>query len=307
MPSQYVSVKEISPFHRKRSIRVRLIRMYEVPEVRGAQTNKSLELLFHDAEVDDKELFDVIGKVVEIYSPLDKIIGGKPSRLIDFLIADTQLAANTSPVRSISTTTVLSQSTGPSEFQSGAVIDNDFYVPAEIMGIEGSKKWLYISCMKAGCNKKLTEEEGFLQCSKCKRQYVEGTVRYKVLVRVLDKTGDAPFLLWDREVVELNRCSGIIAVCIHIPPELEILSEMAMIFKIGLKKDTMREPNSAYNVIRETSKDDEVQSPLSIDTGKRKAVDKEDSESVKKCLMDQFSTSKTTKKMKEVTVKQEKI
>nr|GMD43830.1 replication factor A protein 1-like [Ipomoea batatas] len=52
MPSQYVSIKEISPFHRKRSIRVRLIRMYEVPEVRRAQTSKSLELLFHDAEGD---------------------------------------------------------------------------------------------------------------------------------------------------------------------------------------------------------------------------------------------------------------
>nr|GMD12665.1 replication factor A protein 1-like [Ipomoea batatas] len=57
----------------------------------------------------------------------------------------------------------------------------------------------------------------------------------------------------------------------------------------------------------ETSKDDEVQSSLPIDTGKRKVVDEEDSESVKKCLTDQFSTSKSTKKMKEVTVKQEKI
>nr|GMC50829.1 replication protein A 70 kDa DNA-binding subunit-like [Ipomoea batatas] len=184
MPSQYVSVKEISPFHRKRSIRVRLIRMYEVPEVRGAQTS----------------------------------------------------------------------------------------VPASLLYQKYSK------------------------------------------------------------------------VCVRIPPELEILSRMAMIFKIGFKKGTMRGPNSAYNVIRvlrdqllldtycsnlrdhqdkdlmskrieddqdedsesdenETSQDDEVESLLPIDTGKRKVVDEEYSESVKKCRMDQFSTSKTTKKMKEVTVK----
>nr|GMC82134.1 replication factor A protein 1-like [Ipomoea batatas] len=329
---------------------------------------KTYESLKKADQVDEKDLFDVISRVVEIYSPLDKIIGGKPSRLIDFLIADTEdntlkctvwddhvsailpyynanlaeplivviqlcrakvvtgevritssydatqlwfnqtfsefvdfrskLAANTSPMKSISTTTVLSQSTSPSEFQSGAVIvstlsdvfevveDNDFYV-----GIEGSRKWFYISCMKAGCNKKLSDDEGFLKCSKCKGQFVEGTVRYKLLVRVVDRTGDVPFLLWDREV------------CVRIPPELEILSGMAMIFKIGFKKGTMRGPNSAYNVIRETSQDDEVQSPLPIDTGKRKMVDEEDSESVKKCLIDQFSTSKTTKKMKEVTVK----
>nr|GLL42276.1 uncharacterized protein LOC109156722 [Ipomoea trifida] len=519
MPSQYVAVKDISPFHRKISIRVRLIRIYEVPGVRGAQTSKSLELLFHDAEgdfinanttkddvpkyrqifkqgkvysiknflvvknyylykttqhpflikftyetqvkqikskgfpvcmfrlkpyeslkkpeqVDDNELFDVIGRVVEIYSPLDKIIGGKPSRLIDFLIADTEdntlkctvwddhasailpyynancaeplivvmqlcrakvvsgevritssydatqlwfnqnfaefvdfrskLAANTSPLRSISTTTVLSQSTGPSEFQSGAVIvstlfdvfeaeeDNDFYVPAEILGIEGSGKWFYISCMKPGCNKMLTEgDDGFLKCGKCKGQFVEGIVRYKLLIRVVDRTGDAPFQLWDREVADLVGVPASLLyqkyskVGVVIPPELEILSGMAMIFKIGFKKGTMRGPNSAYNVVRvlrdqllldtycsnlrdhqdkdlmskmveedeyeesdseeEASQDDEVQSPLPIDTGKRRMIDEEETNSVKKCLMDQFSTSKTTKKMKEVAVKQEKM
>nr|GLL45055.1 uncharacterized protein LOC109160437 [Ipomoea trifida] len=33
-------------------------------------------------------LVDVIGRVVEIYSHLDKLISGRPSRLIDFLIED---------------------------------------------------------------------------------------------------------------------------------------------------------------------------------------------------------------------------
>lgn len=41
MPSQYVSVKDISRMHRDRSIRVRLVRTYEVPEVRGGQASKS--------------------------------------------------------------------------------------------------------------------------------------------------------------------------------------------------------------------------------------------------------------------------
>nr|GLL31282.1 uncharacterized protein LOC109179507 [Ipomoea trifida] len=146
----------------------------------------------------------------------------------EFVDFRSKLAANTSPVKSISTTTVLSQSTGPSEFQSGAVIVSTLSDVFEVV--------------EAGCNKKLSDDEGFLKCSKCKGQFVEGTVRYKLLVRVVDRTGDAPFLLWDREVAEL--------VCVRIPPELEILSRMAMIFKIGFKKGTMRGPNSAYNVIR---------------------------------------------------------
>lgn len=84
------------------------------------------------------------------------------------------------------------------------VQDNDFYVPAEILGIEGSGKWFYISCMKPGCNKMLTEgDDGFLKCGKCKGQFVEGIVRYKLLIRVVDRTGDAPFQLWDREVADL--------------------------------------------------------------------------------------------------------
>nr|GMD20600.1 replication protein A 70 kDa DNA-binding subunit D-like [Ipomoea batatas] len=172
MPSQYVSVKDISPMHRNRSIRVRLVRTYQIPELRGGQTSKSMEL-FRDiegtyihanilkndvakyidifsegklysiknflvvtnyltykttehpflikfnyktevkqikskgfpmlmfrlksfqslkdpAQVNEKELFDVIDIVVEIYAPLDKTIAGKSSRLMDFLIADTE-------------------------------------------------------------------------------------------------------------------------------------------------------------------------------------------------------------------------
>nr|GMD17650.1 replication factor A protein 1-like [Ipomoea batatas] len=276
MHSQYVSVKDISRMHRDRSIRVRLVRTYEVPEVRGGQASKSKELLFHDVEgssihanivrddvvkyrdvfcegklysinnflvvtnylmyktiehpflikfnyrtevkqikskgfpilmiclksfqslndptkVNENELYDVIGIIVEIYAPLDKIIAGKPSRLMDFLITDNEfqylndkylilgevritslyddtklhcnesfaeflefkskLMSGQSPVRSINIATVLSQSLGIGDFTSGSKLvtsisdmldqkeNGDFYVPAEILGIEGSSDW----------------------------------------------------------------------------------------------------------------------------------------------------------------------
>lgn len=64
--------------------------------------------------------------------------------------------------------------------------------------------------MSLGCNKKLKEEKSWLICSKCNKQFTEGIVRYKVVVRVLDKTGDVPFLLWDREVAELVGISAFV-------------------------------------------------------------------------------------------------
>nr|GMC60935.1 replication factor A protein 1-like [Ipomoea batatas] len=51
MPSQYVLASQVSPIHTRRAIRVRLVRSYEVPELRGRAISKSKECLFHDEEV----------------------------------------------------------------------------------------------------------------------------------------------------------------------------------------------------------------------------------------------------------------
>nr|GMC80053.1 replication protein A 70 kDa DNA-binding subunit A-like [Ipomoea batatas] len=80
MPSQYVPVKDITHRHRKRSILVRLVRTYEIPEVRGSKLSKSKECLFYDVEVIE----------IEFYSPKDKVIIGFPTQLVDFLIEDSK-------------------------------------------------------------------------------------------------------------------------------------------------------------------------------------------------------------------------
>nr|GMD04080.1 ATP synthase CF0 C subunit [Ipomoea batatas] len=97
-------------------MRLRLVRTYEVPEIRGGNVMRSKECVFHDDQV--------------------------------------RLAAENSPVRSITTTTVLSQSTGLGDIKSGSITvttladlmmqeeDGDFYVPAKIVGIEGFRKGL---------------------------------------------------------------------------------------------------------------------------------------------------------------------
>ncbi|XP_019171193.1 PREDICTED: uncharacterized protein LOC109166758 [Ipomoea nil] len=172
MPSLFIAIKDIHPIHKQRGIRVRCVRIYDVPERRVGSNVKSMECLLHDdqkhddqgdyihaniqnkdvvkykdvlkegqlyeiknfyavtnyylykvtqhkymlkfnyktevkqinsigfplfmfrltsfeslkdpKQVNDKELIDVIGRVVEIYSPVDKIVGGKATKLIDF-------------------------------------------------------------------------------------------------------------------------------------------------------------------------------------------------------------------------------
>lgn len=79
----------------------------------------------------------------------------------------------------------------------------DFWVAARVVYIDYGKEWYYASCKTKGCNKKLTEQEGFMYCSTCKTTWGEGILRYRVKIRVVDLNGNAPFLLWDRECCEL--------------------------------------------------------------------------------------------------------
>ncbi|XP_019160751.1 PREDICTED: uncharacterized protein LOC109157306 [Ipomoea nil] len=410
MPSMFILVKDIKPQHQLRAVRVRAVRVFEVPEKRGeGNSSKSMEVPMHDeegsyihasilkkdvvkyreifkegklyeiknfiaatnyyvykitqhpymiklnyktevkeinslgfpfkmfrlksfsslkdtADVNDEELIDVIGRVIEIYNPVDKIIGGKATKLIDFQIEDnlentlsctlwnehvasllpyyncdsieplivviqccraklvggevritssydatklwfnedfeefldfkSNMKSEKTPMKSLSTGTLHSQDSGISDFKSGGLIDGEYYVAAEILGLDLDDGWYYVSCMSAGCNKKLKEDGGSLVCTKCHKPYTMGTVRYKVVIIALDKSGDAPLLLWDREVAELV---GIPACLLYqkyketgveVPPELDAIVGMKMLFKVGLKLALRRGKNSPFNVLR---------------------------------------------------------
>nr|GMD37887.1 replication factor A protein 1-like isoform X2 [Ipomoea batatas] len=259
--------KDISPQSYKKAIRLRLIHTYTVTEGRNKSAVNSQECVFHDIEgtyvhasihADFIDQFshllkeDVIGRVVEFYSPKDKAIAGFPTQLVDFLIEDSKgnrikctlwdehvpavmpffnnhvdghlivllqlcrakivdsevrisssytatkvffnldcqefadfrnsLKANCSPLRSIS---MVSYGHSANNSQSLMVVRTirDLYERAE----EG---YYYVP-------------ETYYFCDTCKTNWAEGNVRYKVIVRVLDKTSDAPFVLWDKDCFEL--------------------------------------------------------------------------------------------------------
>nr|GME09558.1 replication protein A 70 kDa DNA-binding subunit B-like [Ipomoea batatas] len=371
-------------------------------------------------KVEEKLLNDVIGRVVEFYSPKDKVIGGFPTQLVDFLIEDSKgnrikctlwdehvpavmpffnnhsdghlivllqlcraktvdnevrisssytatkvlfnldcqefayfrnsLKANCSPLRSIS---VVSYGHSANNSQSPMVVstirdlyeraeEGYYYVPGTIVSIESGKKWFYNSCRKPGCYKSLTLTETYYFCDTCKTNWAEGNVRYKVIVRVLDKTSDAPFVLWDKDCFELL---GITAYDLKIkysmskmqvPVEFEQLRNKSMVFRINLKNEHIRNPAKPISVLsvsrneeleaqycpsmlddqdelsrmieedaddlesEESESGDEAISPIVQANLKLKGVandqDEVDTGAIKRCLLDQFSSSQNLKK-----------
>nr|GME10394.1 putative transposase [Ipomoea batatas] len=280
MSMLYVLAKDISPQSYKKAIRLRLIRTYTVTEGRNKSAVKSQECVFHDIE------------------------------------------------------------------------EGYYYVPGTIVSIESGKKWFYNSCRKSGCFKSLTLTETYYFCDTCKTNWAEGNVRYKVIVRVLDKTSDAPFVLWDKDCFELL---GITAYDLktkysmakmQVPIEFEQLRNKSMVFRINLKNEHIRnlaKPISVLSVshneeleaqycpsmlddqdelsrmIEEDADDlesddsesgDEAISPIVQANLKLKGVandqDEVDTCAIKRCLLDQFSSSQNLKKCRPLVIKEEK-
>ncbi|XP_019163541.1 PREDICTED: uncharacterized protein LOC109159888 [Ipomoea nil] len=49
---------------------------------------KSISSLVRKDDIDEKMLIDVIGRVTEIYSPVERVVAGQRARLIDFVLED---------------------------------------------------------------------------------------------------------------------------------------------------------------------------------------------------------------------------
>nr|GMD25321.1 replication protein A 70 kDa DNA-binding subunit D-like [Ipomoea batatas] len=459
MAPMYVLVEELDKDHTSVAIRLRVVRTYNVWHSRGRYQIKSRECVFHDEAgsyihmhipgksvspkndfvegnvymyrlqpfevlntLDANILVDVIGRVVEIYSPLEKMINGRPARLIDFLIEDLKgnqvkctvwddhveklkpffksdildpvviliqmgwiklveksgevkicisydatnflFNQNTlefvefknslsmqqqTPLKSITSNSTFSYSTTSggdlsstkmhittlSEIFSKREI-GDFWVPCKIIGIESDPNdWYYDSCHKPNCNKKLELNSGMYDCGKCGGQFVKGTLRYKLKIRVVDVNGTAPLLLWDREVLELlclkeDKLKAMQpSVMTKIPKDIRNLKGRGLFFKISVRSDQFDNLNNAVPVLQvkhfpemfETycpgliqHNDDEFSSKLQLTQDDSDSDEKvqlvllqagNETEAVKRSLLDEFSSTQPSKKRKEIVVKME--
>nr|GME20413.1 replication factor A protein 1-like [Ipomoea batatas] len=222
----------------------------------------------------------------------------------------------------------------------------EFWVPAQIVGIESDvDDWFYQSCKDPGCNKKVDFLDGMFQCSKCSSIYDDCIYRYKIKVRVVDVKGTAPFLLWDREALDLVsvRADELIAkqpnVMIKIPKELKTILGRGLFFKVNVQKIQLDNLSHAIPVMSVkhfpemfntycpgllVDKDDGLSQVTDYETDldegffseeeaespnvnvvKEQSVDVTESDAVKRSLLDQFSSTQNSKKKRVMVVKEE--
>nr|GMC60314.1 replication protein A 70 kDa DNA-binding subunit B-like [Ipomoea batatas] len=210
---------------------------------------------------------DVVGRVVEIYSPVEKVIAGKLSRLIDFVLEDTSQRQvkctlwddHVDELSAYFNSVVADLLILLIQLCQAKIMDNKFPLLYYSLLFYSHYYWVVISYflvqMDNYCKRKLIEKGGMMVCGGCKSSWQEGVVRYKVIVRVADDTGDALMLIWDRE------CSDLVGVSASdlsakylegnrgIPPELGCLRGLSMLFKILMKKDQAESYYSAFTVL----------------------------------------------------------
>nr|GMC97952.1 replication factor A protein 1-like [Ipomoea batatas] len=191
------------------------------------------------------------------------------------------------------------------------------------------------------CNKKVDLKGGMYVCGKCGTHCDTPKLRYKIKLRVYDAKGSAPFLLWDRETLEL--LGGIQAeelkamqpkVPTKIPKEIVSLVGRGMLFKINVERDRLEKRILAFPVmqikddiavvneycpgmLKVTNQkptnsveqldddfdsdegffsDEEAESPLPNPLTQVSKGGANDSEAVKRRLLDEFSSTQVSKK-----------
>nr|GLL35989.1 uncharacterized protein LOC109187388 [Ipomoea trifida] len=327
MSMLYVLAKDISPQCYKKAIRLRLIRTYIVTEGRNKSAVKSQECVFHDIEfshllkegkvyavknfvavsyyyqykttqhkymmrfnqhttierhrrkgfpsllfrikpieellagkVEEKLLIDVIGKVVEFYSPKDKVIAGFPTQLVDFLIED-------SKGNRIKCTIW------------------DEHVPAVMPFFNNHSDGHLIVSLQL-CRAKTVDNEVRISSS-----YTATKVLFN-----LDCQEFADF----RNSLKAN-CSPLRSISVVSYGHSANNSQSPMVVS------TIRD---LYERAEESESGDEAISPIVQANLKLKGVandqDEVDTGAIKRCLLDQFSSSQNLKKCRPLVIKEEK-
>ncbi|CAH9094102.1 unnamed protein product [Cuscuta epithymum] len=134
--------------------------------------------------------------------------------------------------------------------------DGKHWIYGEIAGIDSHKDWSYVSCI--GCNRKVTPNGDGFQCLSCNSS--DAVLRYKVNIRVVDKTSHASFLLWDREVSCLiGRSASSLKEQVnkrnfgphYFPSEINALMDIKALFRVQCKRDSRNyKGNQNYSVLR---------------------------------------------------------
>nr|GME09745.1 putative transposase [Ipomoea batatas] len=169
-----------------------------------------------------------------------------------------------------------------------------FWVPCKIISIESDPNdWYYDSCPSQGCNTKSDFNAGMYDCGKCGDRFFKGVLRYKLKIRVVDINRTTPLLLWD--------CKDLELLCVKAD-ELKAMQPTHKDDKFSSKPQLVEDDTDSDEFF--FSKDD-VESPIAT-TSEKQNVAGNENEAVKRSMLDEFSSTQTSKKKKQIVVKEEK-
>ncbi|XP_031105303.1 uncharacterized protein LOC116010164 [Ipomoea triloba] len=161
----------------------------------------------------------------------------------------------------------------------------EFWVLGEILDIK--REWYFKACEDKRCGKKLEEYTDKMYCKACDEQRVDGIIKYKLVVFVLDDDQDGHLLLWD------NVSSTLLGVTASellkkyseddcMPNEIEDLIGKTMMFRIVTKKEQFKYSGDAAFTVLGVNKDESI-----IQTHQAKLLNKGDEETMVRELGDE--------------------
>ncbi|KAL3635025.1 hypothetical protein CASFOL_022079 [Castilleja foliolosa] len=147
-------------------------------------------------------------------------------------------------------------------YLSGLRDDDRYWIDATIIDIDSTRDFWYVACKQ--CTKKLVAHPGTSTCVTCNQDNSNHNARFKVEVNVLDKSGNATLMLWNKSCEQLIGKSASELKQIYgeqwepIPKELEDgLIDKRVLFE--LKLSTYKTVNGrAYCNVSRCAFDDEI-------------------------------------------------
>ncbi|KAL3620551.1 hypothetical protein CASFOL_035463 [Castilleja foliolosa] len=147
-------------------------------------------------------------------------------------------------------------------YLSGLREDDRYWIDATIIGIDSTRDFWYVACKQ--CSRKLVVHPRTSTCVTCNQDNSNQNARYKVEVNVLDKSGNATLMLWNKSCEQLIGKSASELKQVYgeqwepIPKELEDgLIDRRVLFE--LKLSTYKSVNGrAYCNVSRCAFDDEI-------------------------------------------------
>nr|XP_016509422.1 PREDICTED: replication protein A 70 kDa DNA-binding subunit A-like [Nicotiana tabacum] len=138
-------------------------------------------------------------------------------------------------------------------------------IAAKLVNLELQRGWSHLGCNK--CIKKVEKVGNKFFCKKCNEEDCSVGHRYRLQVRVMDRTAFISLLLWNREAQQLIGKSakelkeGLVEIfdadadCSY-PSELDDILDKKFMFKVIVKQTNIESQDKACKVVKVTDDDD---------------------------------------------------